>query len=369
MPVGSPLDLEGLRSALDQQGAPWQMAYTSMTALTEEERVLRLGVPPTPGLPIDQLESEVGAAAAAASEQTAGAVGAPASFDLRNVNGANFTTAVRDQMNCGSCVAFGVVATMEGTARYTSGQPALPVDLSEAHLFYCYGRDAGARCGTGWWPDQACEAARTQGIAFEDYYPYTAGDQTCAVNADWPNHCAKVTGWAFLNGNPAAMKERIATRGAVTACLDVYQDFFSYRSGVYSHVTGDYAGGHCVSLIGYDDGAGCWIAKNSWNAGWGEGGFFRIAYGQCRIESYQVVGLDGITFRTWWPDQQVVGLWSNEYDTNVWAYAASRGWLRLNGVSTPTSAGFLADLAAAKAGNRPVGLFEDAGAVKQFYAW
>jgi hypothetical protein len=38
-------------------------------------------------------------------------------------------------------------------------------------------------------------------------------------------------------------------------------------------------------------------------------------------------------------------------------------------VSTPTSAAFLSDLAAAKAGARPVGLFEDAGSIKQFYAW
>lgn len=29
-----------------------------MTALTEEERVLRLGVPPTPGLPVSELETD-----------------------------------------------------------------------------------------------------------------------------------------------------------------------------------------------------------------------------------------------------------------------------------------------------------------------
>jgi hypothetical protein len=42
-----------------------------------------------------------------------------------------------------------------------------------------------------------------------------------------------------------------------------------------------------VSLVGYDDGAGCWIAKNSWGTGWGAGGYFQIGYGECRIESYQ----------------------------------------------------------------------------------
>ena len=31
-----------------------------------------------------------------------------------------------------------------------------------------------------------------------------------------------------------------------------------------SYVAGNYAGGHCVCIIGYDDSAQCWIAKNSW---------------------------------------------------------------------------------------------------------
>ncbi len=137
------------------------------------------------------------------------------------------------------------------------------------------------------------------------------------------------------------MKEYIATYGAISACLDVYQDFFSYGSGVYRHVSGGYAGGHCVALIGYDDVAGCWIAKNSWGPGWGDGGHVRIGYGECRIESYQCVGIQGVSLRMWLPDQQVLGLWSNEYDGNVWAYGSNRGWLKLDsGVVTTNMAMF-----------------------------
>jgi hypothetical protein len=166
------------------------------------------------------------------------------------------------------------------------------------------------------------------------------------------------------------MKDHIATYGAVTACMIVYQDFFSYRSGVYRHVTGGVAGGHCVSLIGYDDAQGCWIGKNSWGAGWGDGGFFKIAYGECLIESYQTIGIQGVRFRTWWPDQRITCLWSNEYDANVWAYGETRGWLKLNGsAGVPATHAMLHELAAAKAGARPVGLFEHESSVKQIYAW
>ncbi|MEV4641142.1 C1 family peptidase [Actinoplanes sp. NPDC049548] len=363
------MDLGLLRAALDDAGAPWQISYTSMTALTEEERVLRLGVPPTPGLDPEELENDKESRAQAARMATADSVGAPAAFDLRSA-GADYTTRVKDQGGCGSCVAFGVAGAMEHVARYTRRAAGLAVDFSEAHLFYCHGRNAGARCNTGWWPDQAYNACRDIGITFGDYYPYTAGDQACSgLNADWPNRLARVVSWENLNNNPARMKEFISTYGSITACLDVFQDFFSYGGGVYRHVSGGYAGGHCVVLVGYDDSAGCWIAKNSWGRGWGTGGYFKIAYGECRIESYQTIGATGVRLRAWLPDQQVVSLWSNEADGNVWTYGSVRGWLKLDGGNLVTNQAMLAELAASKAANRAVGLFEDDGSVQQIYAW
>jgi C1A family cysteine protease len=149
----------------------------------------------------------------------------------------------------------------------------------------------------------------------------------------------------------------------------VFQDFFAYRSGVYSHVTGNLAGGHCVTLIGYDDAQQCWIGKNSWGTGWGDGGYFKIAYGQCRIESYGSCGIQGVRLQAWLPNQQILGLWTNEHDANVWAYGSQRGWLKLDGASVPTNAAMLSELAAAKASNRQVGIFEDNGSIQQLYAW
>jgi C1A family cysteine protease len=166
MPTNTALDLGTLRSELEKSSSPWQMAYTSITALTEEERVVRLGVP----LPPNPEELEKAGKTLASSVQGISAAGVPASFDLRNVNGSNYSTPIEDQGGCGSCVAFGVVATIEGVTRYTRGTPNLPVDLSEAHLFYCHGKAAGATCGTGWMPAPALDAAKSSGIAFADYF-------------------------------------------------------------------------------------------------------------------------------------------------------------------------------------------------------
>jgi cathepsin B len=67
----------------------------------------------------------------------------------------------------------------------------------------------------------------------------------------------------------------------------VYQDFMNYKSGVYKHVSGNVLGGHAVKIVGWgqENGTNYWICANSWGTSWGENGFFRIAWGQCGIDS------------------------------------------------------------------------------------
>jgi hypothetical protein len=63
--------------------------------------------------------------------------------------------------------------------------------------------------------------------------------------------------------------------------MAVYNDFFSYTSGVYQKTSGStLAGYHCICVVGYDDNQQCWIVKNSWGPNWGDHGFCKIKYGQ-----------------------------------------------------------------------------------------
>lgn len=360
------LDLTQLRTELAREGSPWQSTETSMTLLTEEERVQRLGVPLPSDAEITALEEEAPAMRAMALR--AEGIGAPASFDARNVGGADYVTKVKDQSSCGSCVAFGAVATAETTAAFTRGQPGMELDLSEAHLFYVHGPNTGASCSNGWWPEHAFTAMRDIGVTFENYMPYTPGNSGGAVlNADWPNRLARLTGFQTLTGNPTAMKEHISTHGAISACFIVYQDFFSYRSSVYRHVTGSVAGGHCMCLVGYDDAQGCWIAKNSWGETWGDHGYVRIGYGQCGIETWRVHGADAVNLRMWCDNTRVIGLWHHESPSTGWAYLKDLGWARLAPASEVTNQAMLVELASAKAGNRPVNAFHDNGNLTQTY--
>src|SRR5262245_59609121 len=105
----NPLTVAQIQVAIQAAGADWQAGTTSVSELSPEEQRIRLGVPPPSGGFESVLrQSEMFRAAAGTT------AGLPAAYDLRNVNGKNFITPIRDQGNCGSCVAFGTCATIEG---------------------------------------------------------------------------------------------------------------------------------------------------------------------------------------------------------------------------------------------------------------
>lgn len=367
------LDLKSLSAALDESGATWEMnADNPITALTEDERRIRLGYTPPPGAP--SLESASKAFLAeppvtAMSVQAETNAGAPAKFDQRNIGGKNYTTPVKDQGGCGSCVAFGVAAVMETTFQRQTNNPTSGINLSEAHLFYCHAASEGRNCGNGWWPDKALDKATNPGVATDDMFPYTSGNQACTVNSGWQNSKATSSGKTKLSTR-AAMKNWIATRGSITGCFLVYQDFFAYSSGVYRHVTGDLAGGHCIEICGYDDAIAAWICKNSWGTGWGETGYFRIGYGQCKIEEYSgPYGCNGVRLRSWQRNKRVRGLWTNDSPNNAWAYLGGVGWSRIQNNATPTQHAMLLELAGARAATRRVDALIDNNEIQELYVF
>ena len=334
--MASQKDVAALQEHLKQSKAKWRAETTSLSELPPGQMQARLGWVPPPGQPtIQERERAAKAKHAHESDSTDPAVPAPptdsasapptdsasapatgvtgtaptaatatvaapaATFDLRNANGGNYITAIKDQGNCGSCVAFGTTAAVEGTLRWQSRDPNLAVNLSEAQLFYCIAvAQQGRTCASGlpnsgWYASAAADAYQSSGIADEDCFPYTAGDRACSPCANSQSRLTKITGWHYLT-SAADMKTWLSTRGPLITRLSVYDDFMHYGGGVYSATSTNLLGGHCVCAVGYDDTNGCWICKNSWGTGWGESGFFRIAYGQCGID-YNMLAIDGVS--------------------------------------------------------------------------
>jgi len=287
------IKLTELQASLKQANATWEAAENNMTALSTQEANIRLGAKPGAGDKTLAQREAISTAAlaphlATLAVKTISAV--PAAYDWRNVGGRNFITGVKDQGGCGSCVAFGTLVGVDGTVRTVTGIAVndkngnIISDLSEAQLFYCGGKAAGATCETGWWPTAALNYIVANGLDPESCFPYTAGDQACKVCANSADWLTRVHAYHIIT-NVTDMKAWLATRGPLTACFSVYDDFFSYKSGVYHHVSGPLDGGHCVGVVGYSDVLKAWLCKNSWGTGFGIGGYFWIAYGQCGIDS------------------------------------------------------------------------------------
>lgn len=281
------MDARELREAVEKaENTEWEVA--------EEAVDVGLGYLPSRGVP--PLEEQLSIAAQAAAAGPPAEPSYPSAVDLRSTPAGNMITPIRDQAACGSCVAFGSCAAVEGTLKVEAGSAELEPDLSEAFLFYCRAAEEGRTCSGptgGWYPKAALDVfSEKGGVPNEECFPYTAGDQPCNACEDWQSQATTIAAWQPLD-TPAEMKAWLAEHGPTVGSMLVYADFMHYAGGVYRHVSGGEEGGHCICMVGYDDEGEYWIAKNSWNTGWGEDGFFRIAYGECGIDS-GMLGVEGV---------------------------------------------------------------------------
>jgi hypothetical protein len=209
----------------------------------------------------------------------------PTHFDWRSNSGSNWMTPVKNQGGCGSCVAFGAVGATEAQFKIQASNPGWSLDLSEQHLFSC----GGGSCSGGWYISAALNYLKNYGTPDESCSPYQAqsGQASCSNSCpDWQSRALKIASWSWVANNPGALQAALMN-GPLVAGFNVYSDFFSYHGGVY-HYDGhsSLAGGHAIVIVGYDSNEQYWIVKNSWGAYWGEGGYFRIGFGEAGIENY-----------------------------------------------------------------------------------
>lgn len=260
-------ELEEIRAAIKEKNAKWIAEETSVSGLSPELRKLRVSLNKPGRADAEDLMST-----------NPPILGLPTSLDWRNYNSLNYVTGVRDQGNCGSCWAFATTGALESYMLMKNDTPNL--DDSEQILVSC----SGAGSCSGGYIDQASNFIRDTGLPDESCYPYTATNGTCgSVCANWQSSADRIAYWSYVaSTSPTvdAIKNALYTYGPLVTTMDVYTDFFSYKSGVYSYTSGNYEGGHAVLIVGYSDIGQYFIVKNSWGIGWGEGGFFNIAYSQ-----------------------------------------------------------------------------------------
>lgn len=267
--------LEAIQRAIQEKGANWTAGMTEIFQLPEEERMLMYGC--ADSISQDKIPEE---------QQLMRYSWQPEKFDWRLKDGADWTTPVKNQGRCGSCVAFATIGTLEGQLNIFYDDPYLNMDLSEQYLFAC----GGGTCNEGMNTDLAFRYVLGNGVPDEDCFPYTSGlagiDRPCGdACPDWQERILKPSCYGAAAADkdikaPADIKEQIL-QGPVCVTMAVFEDFDSYTGGIYQHVWGQYEAGHAIVMVGWDDTTEppCWIVRNSWGSGWGERGYFRIRMG------------------------------------------------------------------------------------------
>jgi cathepsin B len=257
----------------------------------------------------------------------------PESFDVRDKwpQCASVVGRVRDQSNCGSCWAFGSTEALNDRRCIATGDANIILSPEDT-LACCTGLECGLSMGcNGGQPAGAWRWFTENGVSTGGDYadvgkgttckPYSM--ESCAHHVTPPegmvacdtlpeyktpectNTCSeKNYGTPYTKDKYLAkshykidaenMQKELMEKGTLSVAMTVYEDFETYSSGVYQHVTGKSLGGHAIKMIGWgvENGTPYWLCVNSWNPTWGEGGMFKILRGkdECGIESSVVAG-------------------------------------------------------------------------------
>ena len=292
-------EIKRINLQIQLQGLDWVAGETSLTYLSPEEKKQRLGAI----IPLYEDPEKF------VYIQEKG--GLPNSIDWRSIEGKNYMTTVKNQGSCGSCWAFGACGVVEIMYNIEKGFYSTQLvsadtktnqfesnfkniydfdysnilsltypDLSEQDLISC---SSAGSCdgGSDWF---ALKYIKANGVVSESCFPYKANDIPCFPCSNWGKKLYRIRGWGYVTQstkNKNAIKTALQD-GALSFYMEVYSDFFNYKSGVYEKTaTANYVNGHVVVLIGYSEKDNYWICKNCFGTNWGEKGYFRIRMGEC----------------------------------------------------------------------------------------
>lgn len=74
------------------------------------------------------------------------------------------------------------------------------------------------------------------------------------------------------------IKKFLASQGSLVVGTDWTEDMFTPDENGFIKSTGAFAGGHCYSLVGFDENLGAFKFQNSWGDSWGLNGYFYMKY-------------------------------------------------------------------------------------------
>merc|ERR1711937_501014 len=189
---------------------------------------------------------------------------------------------VKNQRNCGSCVAFASTAAIETCFKRKVGVFG---DYSEQQLLDCgYGPQHGASGCQGAAPDAYLWWAveNNVGLAHESQYPYKDARYQCPNNLPIYNQGVRISNFSYTDiGDEDLLMQQVYEHGAaMTTIHSNFTAFNDYEGGIFDGCP-EGRRDHAVTVVGYgtENGTPYWLIKNSWGTTWGENGFMKMKRG------------------------------------------------------------------------------------------
>lgn len=261
----------------------------------------------------------------------------PSDFDVREQwpQCAGVSGHIRDQSACGSCWAHGSTEALNDRLCIATGSTNLlstedtTANCNALSLCFSFGCGGGQPAFVWQWfkrvgvvtggdyadrgEGTSCAPYSLPSCQHHGWVPPTPEHPSCPSKeyaTPSPFHSCSESGYqtsfaqdkvktssAYGLRGEKNIQNDIMTFGSVTAAFTVYEDFPSYKSGVYQHHSGKALGGHAVKMMGWglENGTPYWLIANSWNEDWGNKGFFKILRGSnhCGIEGQITAGHAG----------------------------------------------------------------------------
>merc|ERR1712002_929300 len=185
-----------------------------------------------------------------------------------------YVTPVKNQGQCGSCWAFGTVATMESAHAIQTNNL---VSMSEQQLidFDTYNNN-GCNGGLPYW---AFYYLQTYGLVTEQEYPYYGGQEHQIISVEGNYGVGQI----IQDGIHNAVEFQTIIKNNGPSSVGIYaasRSMMMYKSGVYydSSIPYNCEVDHCVTVVGYGEmnGQKFYKIKNSWGTTWGDNGYLYL---------------------------------------------------------------------------------------------
>jgi metallophosphoesterase (TIGR03768 family) len=307
IPFGSNDTLEEIQAKIQLNGYSFEVGHNWVFDLTPEEKAKMFPArrAPAPGSNIPTPNTDL------ILKQNTSAL--PLKLDWRNKDGHSYIGPIRNQGKSCACVTFGCTdaASLSYNVKYglyDENCAAFSVmyflwTLGPAPQYGDFGYAAGSAEYTQFYAlmktGGTLGAAGFEGAISEANFPFV--DSGVAPTPDVIERSKTYPRVTFKNwirimpvnyaDTTEQIKAAILAHGSVAVQVDHCAAFLAYKSGVYQDTNTlpdaipyyQSRTGHGVSLVGWDDnppegGGGCWILRNEWGTGWGEGGYMRIRY-------------------------------------------------------------------------------------------